>query len=328
MPYHLGRWSRRDVIRGSLGMGVGMLLPGCASYPVFRGLPVAKSGEATQVQPWERWALIADPHISEDPDAAFGAVNMAAHLQIAVSGVLERSKALPAPMAGVIVNGDCAFEFGRPGDYATFTQLLVEPLKGADIPMHLTLGNHDHRRHLLDALSEYAHPMAGDGRAVDGRLVSIVPGRYANFYLLDTLDERYILAGGVGGQQIDWLAAALERHSDLPAIVIGHHPLEPECDLLGHNTSLLDAKPLWNVLTRYRHVKAYVFGHTHRWDVKVRDGIYLVNLPSTAYTFDAGQPQGWVELWVGSDRARLELRHIVGRTISPAAADSAELRWA
>ena len=79
---------------------------------------------------------------------------------------------------------------------------------------------------------------------------------------------------------------------DRPAIVIGHHPIIREPGLFGQNISLLDGEPLWNVLTRFPHVKAYVFGHTHRWDVQKREGIYLVNLPSTAYTFDAGQPNG------------------------------------
>ncbi len=232
-------------------------------------------------------------------------------------------------MAGVIVNGDCALEFGRPGDYATFTKLLVAPVTQTGIPLHLTLGNHDRREHFRIALSPYARlPEADHARGVDGRLVSIIHGRCANFFLLDTLDERHILAGGVGQRQIDWLAAALERLNDRPAIVVGHHPLQAESDLFWQNISLLDGKPLWNVLTRFPHVKAYVFGHTHRWDVQKRDGVYLVNLPSTAYAFSAGQPKGWVEMWLDDNGARLQLHHITHPPMSPGAANSAVLRWA
>ena len=330
MPYHVGRWSRRQVLRASVGAGLGILLEGCASYPVFRGLSNAQWNGPTG--PCERWALLSDPHISEDPETAFGRANMAAHLCCAVSDVVQRSAASPsdarAPMAGVIVNGDCAFEFGRAGDYATFTELLVDPVSRAGVPLHLTLGNHDHHEHFHEALIDYARPQSGDALALDGRFATIIRGQCANFFLLDTLDERYILAGGIGERQLDWLAGALERFKDRPAIVVGHHPIDPEPDLLGQNTSMLDAKPFWNVLTRFPHVKAYVFGHTHRWDVRRRDGIYLVNLPSTAYTFEAGQPQGWVEMWLDGKGARLQLHHITAGSMMPSASDSAVLRWA
>jgi len=330
MPYHVGRWSRRDVLRGSLGLGLGVLLPGCASYPVFHGLADGVWKTPAAAQPCERWALLSDPHISWDPDDAVGTVNMADHLRIAVSKVLERSapSAADVPMAGVIVNGDCALEFGRLGDYATFTKLLVDPVTQAGLPLHLALGNHDRRQHFRIALSDYARAEADDARAVDGRLVSIIQGRYANFFLLDTLDERHILAGGVGQRQIDWLAAALGNLKDRPAIVVGHHPLDREPGLFGENIGMLDGKPLWNVLTHFPHVKAYVFGHTHRWDVQKREGIYLVNLPSTAYTFNAGQPKGWIEMWLDGQGARLQLHHVTDAPLSPGAADSAVLRWA
>jgi Icc protein len=330
MPFHVGRWSRRDVLRGSLGLGLGVLLPGCASYPVFHGLTDGAWKAPVGAETCERWALLSDPHISWDPDDAFGPDNMGDHLRTAVSDLLGRSAASSSPgevpMAGVIVNGDCALEFGRPGDYATFTELLVDPVVQAGLPLHLTLGNHDRREHFRSALSNYAGPNGDHFRAVDGRLVSIIQSRCANFFLLDTLDERHILAGGVGQRQIDWLATELERLNDRPAIVVGHHPLLHERGLFGENIGLLDGKPLWNVLSRFPHVKAYVFGHTHRWDVQKRAGIYLVNLPSTAYTFGGGQPKGWVEMWLDGQGARLRLHHIAHAPMT--SADSAVLRWA
>jgi hypothetical protein len=58
-----------------------------------------------------------------------------------------------------------------------------------------------------------------------------------------------------------------------------------------------------------RQVKAYFFGHTHRWDVGRDDsGIHLVNLPPTAYLFEAGRPNGWVHAEIQESGARLELR--------------------
>lgn len=328
MPYHVRPLSRREVLRGSLGLGLGALLGGCASYPVFHGLADPRAAAGEDLHTPERWVLLSDTHISADPDCAVGPVNMAEHLREAVSAVLAPAAGPPSPTAGVIVNGDCALEHGRPGDYCTFADLLVKPVVAGGLPLHLNLGNHDHRGHFRGALC--GDKGVSDLSCVQGRYASLVSGRYANWFLLDTLDDRYLFAGGVGSRQLAWLDQALRQHNDRPAFVVGHHPLDPEYDLLGHNTSLLDAGALWNVLTRHPHVKAYLFGHTHRWYVSRRQGIYLINLPSTAYTFDQGQPHGWVEMCLGPGAARLRLHHVGGETPEPAArdADLADLRWA
>ncbi len=46
--------------------------------------------------------------------------------------------------AAVIINGDLALNDGQAGDYEHFAKLIA-PLRDADIPVHLTLGNHDNR---------------------------------------------------------------------------------------------------------------------------------------------------------------------------------------
>lgn len=258
-------------------------------------------------------------HLCGNTAVSWGSVNMADHARAAVADILGG----PQPPAGVLVNGDCALEFGRAGDYEVFQDIVAGPVGEAGVPLHLTLGNHDHRGRFRDALRPAANDPAD--LACD-RCASVVRGRYANFFLLDSLDDRHHLAGSIGRRQLAWLDAALGELNDRPAVVFGHHPIDPERNWLWGNISLLDGPDLWDVLDAHPHVKAYVYGHTHRWDVERRGHVHLVNLPSTAYVFDAGQPSGWVDLWLGPDGALLQLHRLrptgVGRP-----GESATIEW-
>jgi 3',5'-cyclic AMP phosphodiesterase CpdA len=96
----------------------------------------------------------------------------------------------------------------------------------------------------------------------------------------------------LGQPQLKWLAAALDERPDKPAIVMAHHHLQwdPRDPLSG----LRETRELWDILAKRKQVKAYFYGHTHRWHIDRRDGIHLVNLPPTAYVFEKGLPNGWV----------------------------------
>jgi len=73
-------------------------------------------------------------------------------------------------------------------------------------------------------------------------------------------------------------------------------------------------------------VKAYFYGHTHRWEIgRTREGIHLVNLPSSAYVFDPSQPGGWVEATAREDGLDLELRSL--SSLHPAHGERHRLKW-
>lgn len=342
-----GRAGQRVSRRGMLGfsaaaVATGLLptLPGCTatpSFPAFCGEP----GPMPE-QP-ERWSLLSDLHLSGNTGINWGSINMAQHASAAVAGILDPGIA-QAP-AGVIVNGDCALEFGGSDDYRTFRDLVVEPIAERGIPLHVTLGNHDHRGRFRESLGDRLRPASASGIdagasgrdaggagpptrwAVEHRCASLVRGRYANLCLLDSLDNHHHLAGSIGRRQLEWLDGALAANRDKPAIVFGHHPIDAENNWLWGNISLLDGPDLWSVLSKHPHVKAYVYGHTHRWEIRRRGHIHLVNLPSTAYVFDPGQPSAWVDLWLGREGALLHLRRL-----RPGGAarlgESAALAWA
>src|SRR5436305_1748841 len=142
MPIHLPPLTRRRFLAGALAAGAGLL---------------ARRGSATEpdADP-HAWALLSDTHIAADRSVVTRQVNMADHL----AAVNKEVTALPRRPAGVLVNGDCALKTGQAGDYATFSELL-KPLREAGLPLHLTLGNHDHRDRFLAAFDgDKAPPVA------------------------------------------------------------------------------------------------------------------------------------------------------------------------
>lgn len=319
MPLHVQRIPRRRLIQNAFCAAAG-LLAGCSNRGgVSRFLAGGLGDDSPQNQP-ETWALLSDAHVAADPRQTRRGVNMADGFREALDGVLSAD----ARPAGLILSGDCAYLGGRSDDYATFSRLGVAPLAAAGVPMHLLLGNHDHRRRFRTALDAVAPP--ADALLSD-RCVSVVEGRHARWFLLDSLDKTGNGGGRIGEAQLRWLSHALQTHDDRPALVMGHHPIAFGPSLLNlFNGDLRDGDRLWSVLRRHRHVKAYFYGHTHKWDVSVRHGIHLVNLPTTAYTFLPGQPRAWVDARIGPRGAELRPRG-VGRT-RRRATESVCLRWA
>jgi 3',5'-cyclic AMP phosphodiesterase CpdA len=278
MPLHLLH-SRRDFIAQSIGLG----------------LSLAATGQAAADA--NTMAILADPHIASDPKRELRGICMATHLQQTVADVL----AWETRPSGVIVNGDCAVTKGLPGDYAVFADLL-KPLIDAEIPLHMTMGNHDDRGPFFGrfAAQRQAAPPLPD------KIVSVLETPHANWFLLDSLDQVNVTTGRIGDAQFSWLAKALDARPDRPALIVCHHNLQPEA---GNKGGVADSPALLDLLRPRRQVKAYMFGHQHRWQHrKDESGIHLINLPAIAYVFDKKQPSGWVQAQTEATELKLTLR--------------------
>ena len=295
MPLHL--LHRRAFLRRTLLAGTGLL----ATRPLF-------AAETS------RWALLSDTHIGPKPETLARETNMADHLRASVQAVLG----VKSSLAGVFINGDCALKAGLPEEYATFTG-LIKPLVEAGLPLHLTLGNHDDRANFWQALK-----VAAEGaRPVQGKHVSVVKSSLANWFLLDSLDVVDKSPGRLEQSQRDWLAKSLDERRDRPALVMVHH--NPHLDPTKPNGTLQDTAELFEVLLPRRHVKALFFGHSHKWDLKERDGLHLVNLPAVAYPFAKDQPTGWVDCQLTASGTTLELH--AHNEQHPAHGKPVELKW-
>jgi 3',5'-cyclic-AMP phosphodiesterase len=301
MPVHLPPLSRRAFLKGSLAASALLAAGGRAAAKPVDG---------------PSWALLSDIHIAADPDIVHNHANMTRNLRTVVREVV----AWPQPVSAVLINGDLSFDNGDAADYAAVLGLL-RPLREQGLPIHLSMGNHDQREHFWAALPDEKTVPAD----LPGRQTAIVRTPSANWFLLDSLILTHQTPGRLGDAQRAWLARALDENADKPALIaIHHHPavapvlennngssaiLHPLETVLRAAGSLEDTALLMKILRPRRHVKAYFFGHTHRWEVSQDEsGLWLVNFPPVAYLFEPGRPNGWVHATLQPAGARLELR--------------------
>jgi 3',5'-cyclic AMP phosphodiesterase CpdA len=283
MPLYLPPISRRTFVLGSVAAAI--LGPRGA-----RGADERPPADA------DRLALLSDTHVAADRAAVMRGVTVAEHLAKVVAEVAAVS---PRP-AAALVNGDLALGLGEAGDYATLLE-LVKPLREAGLPLHLTLGNHDHREHFRAAVPEGQR----DKPAVADREAYAVESPRADWFVLDSLRKTNEVGGAVGEAQLHWLAEQLDARKDKPALVMVHHNPDEEDPTRG---GLADTKALLDLLAPRKQVKALFFGHTHAWSLREREGLHLVNLPPVAYVFQAGLPSGWVDMKMAEGGATLQLR--------------------
>ena len=283
MSIHIIPITRRQFLRVSAKGAVAAIAVPSVQATLSKQVPVDR----------HRFAFLSDTHIMADPTAVARGINMADHLRQVVAEIAAQT----ARPAGVVVNGDLATDGSPPtaGAYRHLAQLL-DPLNKQGMPIHLTMGNCDRRRLFAETLTA----MLPGTPPVAGRLVNVLQTERANFFLLDSLynTERTVTEGDLGMKQIEWLARALDQHAEKPAIVICHHNVNQSEAKSGtaQEGGLRDGAVLVDVLRPRKHVKAFIFGHTHEWRRWELDGIHFINLPTTAYIFDPDEPRGWVDV--------------------------------
>src|SRR5690606_36525532 len=147
-----------------------------------------------------------------------------------------------------LINGDCAYLKGLTEDYRNLAATL-EPLREARMPVHLLMGNHDHRERMYQQLAW----QRSDSFLVDGRHITVLRTPRTNWFLLDSLWQAGVAAGGMGGAQTRWLDGALKPHADKPALVMAHH--DPHWDQPEGNAviGIRDTKAFFDVLTAHKH---------------------------------------------------------------------------
>ncbi|SIN72866.1 Tat (twin-arginine translocation) pathway signal sequence [Singulisphaera sp. GP187] len=279
--------SRREFLAGLAVGGASLLL----------GTP-ARSATAEDPTAW--YALVSDIHIAADPSTQLRGQVMADNLRAVVSDILAADA---APRA-VLIDGDLALQKGQSADYRTVVTLL-DPLRKAKLPIYLGLGNHDDRTNFREVLQGV---IPHESKVVD-KQTETVDGPGLRFVVLDSLDQCNVTPGKLGSAQLDWLTAELDAQPEKPTLVFVHHnpvPVQPP------PPSLLDTEAFLAILRPRRQVKGVVFGHTHVWNVRQEEGLYMINLPAVAYSFAPAQPLGWCRFRPEPGGGQLELRCIGG----------------
>jgi len=252
--------------------------------------------------PGNRWALLADTHLSADPEAAYDGQPTLAN----VSRALEQIAA--AHLDGAIVDGDLAWMEGRPEDYnqvaATFEKLA------RTTPVAMALGNHDR----LDRALKRFHPSAFSLNE-PAKLITVVDAPAVRFVLLDSLYRTDVVPGLLGQAQRAWLRAFLDAEDKRPTVIIVHHPLGED------DGALLDGDRLLAILQPREQVKAVFTAHDHVWRHELLGRLHVVGLPAAGFSFTpASVPVGWIQADFSPRGARLELR-------AGAAPEALELEW-
>jgi len=300
MPIHLPAISRKEFLKRAFMLGTGLA---CA--------PAAFA--ATKRMDGNSWALLADTHIAADVNHKVRETNMASQLKAVVLDVLKLSN---RPTCAFVV-GDCSLAKGDPGDYTTLAS-LVDPLRQGGVPLRLALGNHDHRDNFRRALQLDRTPK----QPLAAHHVSLVESARFNWFMLDSLEVTLQTPGILGEAQLTWLEKMLDKHSSKPAVLLIHHnPGAKE-----KSGGLKDTERLLEIIRPRRQVKAWIFGHTHRWSVtEDESGIHLINLPPTAYVFKEGDPAGWIHASTNSYGLTLEMRCL--DATHSAHGQEVELKW-
>ena len=290
-----GKITRRTFLNASLAVAGGIL----ALRPC-RTVGAAEPKHA-------RWAFLSDTHIAIDQENNYRGFYPYRNLHKAIEQI-----AGDVP-EGAVVTGDLARLTGQMGDYENLRGLLT-PLVGKR-PIHLALGNHDHRANFLDAFET----LAGPREAIKDKYVVTVDAGPARFILLDSLFSTDQTSGLLGKAQRTWLAQYLQRSDDKPIILFFHHSLRDT------DGDLLDPPRLFDIIKPVTKVKALVYGHSHEYGFSQFEDIHLINLPATGYNFNDDQPVGWVEARLTTEGGEFILHALGGNTQIDGRVDG--LRW-
>ncbi len=287
MPIVVPPLNRRRFLGGALAAGAAAAAARCSA-----GEPSIDSSRIALLADTHIWAERTQAHRNVVPTAAFA------------EAVAQITALRPLP-AWALLAGDCAFMEGKAGDYQAVVD-GIKPLAAAGVGAAIALGNHDHRENFWTRSSN-SNP---ESPAVPERHTAVIETPKANFFILDSLDKTNVTPGRLDQPQLEWLAKELDARKEKPALLVAHH--DPQIGLPRIN-GLLDTQAFYDVIVPRKHVKAYIFGHTHRWNVRQHEGIHLINLPPTAWVFDNAQPRGWVDVQLGDGRIALRLNTLDGR---------------
>ncbi len=267
------------------------------------GLLTGKYSQNEEVNP-DYFILMSDTHIDENPHRLRNETNIFGNLEIAVQRILNGNEF--GKPAGVIILGDIANTDGLISEYG-LAWALLRHLPKAGIPVHFAMGNHDNRGNFYTVFPDQLPETA----LVRNRHIEIIEAPNTYHFILDTLArvDDYITGGELGSIQRDWLDKALGDYNDKPVMLHGHHYPWPNTQTDGTVRGLEDYQEFLEIVHSHRHVKAYIFGHSHRFGISLDQDLRFLNVPTTA-GHAGSQPVGYIHAFFYPDKMRLQIECI------------------
>lgn len=252
-------------------------------------------------------ALFSDTHIHANPGESYRGFRPYDNLIRTVRGIVATNAQF------ALLCGDAARLEGRKEDYQSLQGLLA-PIK-SKMNLEIALGNHDDRENFFSVF--------GQSQTVDvlrgKKHVVMIDFAVQRWILLDSLMYVDKAPGHLGKEQRDWLDQILDRDASKPIVLMVHHTLGDG------DGDLLDGDRLLTIAHSHPHVKAIVYGHSHRWNIQREKRLWLINLPAVGYNFEDEQPLGWILANLGSTGMSLKLHAIGGDLKSDQSIT--DLRW-
>lgn len=193
-------------------------------------------------------AQITDTHIKLPGRLAYRKVDTAAMLRDCV-----RAIAALDPKPDLIAHTGDLVDFGTDEEYAHLRQILA-PL---NIELLAIPGNHDARNAMRRAFGDHTHLPA------DGFLHFAIERGPLRIIGLDTL-----VPGEGRGElcmaRLDWLDATLAAKSDVPTLILMHHP--PFVTGIAHmdRQGLTGREAFAEIVARHPQIQVILCGHVHR----------------------------------------------------------------
>lgn len=198
---------------------------------------------------------VVDDHLFSDTSATLRAI------------LADVKRMVPQPRF-IVASGDLT----NRGDAESYEQLKAIMAEAElDMPVLYTLGNHDRR-------SGFYSVMLGRTEALDKPYdhSAVIDG--IHIVMLDS-SAPFKIGGHFEDGQLDWLAAELDSHPDLPKLIVMHHAPALDLhlsDLEWEALSFADTEALRRLLEGRRNVLGILSGHIHYDRVSNWHGIPVV----------------------------------------------------
>jgi len=221
-----------------------------------------------------KFVVMSDLHLMPEGELSM-TLDTSARLEQAIDAVVARY----GDADFCILAGDLA-DLGQPAAYERLKAIIAR----LPIPVHITLGNHDHRPAFLEAFgAQFAH-------AHTGKIDKVIDHKGYRVILLDS-SEPGLVHGVLQDAQIAQLQLWLNEAMDRPVIVVLHH--NANALHIGSDTiRLLEPTAFIDALKTHPDIRQVIAGHVHLTSTATWHGLPFTTLAGGHYSvnFNVDQP--------------------------------------
>jgi Icc protein len=218
-----------------------------------------------------KFIVMSDLHVMPPGELSM-TLDTGARLEQAVDAVIARY----GDADFCVLAGDLA-DLGQPAAYEHLKAIIAR----LPIPVHITLGNHDHRPAFVSVFGQ-------DFLAETGKVDKVIDAKGYRIILLDSSEPGRV-DGVLETGQIAWLQARLAEARDRPVIVVLHHnanALHIESD----DIRILEPDAFLDALKTHPDIRQVIAGHVHLTSTATLRGLPFTTLAGGHYSCTVDQP--------------------------------------